>query len=276
MKSPAKLLALSAALTAMVTSAYADGVVQFGANNANYRQGQGGEFNLTVIKSGPVGGPNVIGADYDHLLNDYPTITPGNGAGSGTLVAGGFETFCLQKTEYMNFNTQFWYSTSSAAKTATVGYKDEISVGTSYLYAQFAQGTLTGYIYKLGTIAGQPSNLDTRAETAEMLQHAFWFLEDEEDYATAGGVNNIFLNQVLSLYGSFGTSTTGAKKDATGLNMGVGVINLATTAANAAAGKWDAQDQLIWPRPVPEQNATVALLGLALAGLAGFRRKFSK
>jgi len=68
------------------------------------------------------------------------------GAASGT----GIETFCLQKTEYMSFNGTFYYGVSTAARGGSTYIPDEISVGTAWLYAQFAQGLLSTYRYAPG------------------------------------------------------------------------------------------------------------------------------
>ena len=260
MKSPAKLLALVSALSVVAaTSAFADGTIQFGHDNPNYRSGSGGEFTVKVTNAG---------GDTDHIMDLYPTS--GNATkvawyNSSNVASGlGIETFCLQKTEYMNFNTTFWYSISDYAKGSTGYTPDHISRGTAYLFGLFAQGLLTDYTYAPGS---------GRAADAATLQHAIWYLEGEETLAAAGGSGvggNKFLNDVITIYGSL--TTAGYDSFA---NQGVEVLNLASSAANATAGNWDAQDQLIWPS-VPDAATTVALLGVSLLGLAGFRRKFVK
>jgi len=46
-----------------VAGAYANGVIQFGHDNANYRAGSGGEFTVKVITAG----------DPDHIMDNYAT-----------------------------------------------------------------------------------------------------------------------------------------------------------------------------------------------------------
>ena len=50
------------------------------------------------------------------------------------------------------------------------GSYDALSKGTAYLYSQFANGSLAGYIYGYGA---------TRATAAGELQEAIWWLEGE-------------------------------------------------------------------------------------------------
>lgn len=248
MKNSFKIFALIAALGALAASAVAN-TVTFGANNSNYRTGNGGEFTLT---------PGV--GDPDHLLNDYP-VGP-----SGTNINGtSFETFCIQYGEHISLGATYFTGISDAAKGPTG--TDYISVGTAWLYGQFAQGILGGYTYTPG--AG-------RATSAGILQQAIWYLEDEITLTSTQVTNNIFLTGLHGALTHYGSKAL-AQVNSNG-SQGVKVLNLATSSYNASHGIWDAQDQLIWPRVphVPDQATTIALLGLGLLGLVSFRRKVSK
>lgn len=240
MKTPAKLLALFSAFAALASLASAN-TVTFGSDNSNYRTGNGGEFTLIVN-----------GGDPDHLLTGYPI------GANGTDVTGGtsFETFCIQYGEHISLGTTYTYAISSAAKGPTG--TDEISIGTSWLYGQFAQGILGGYTYTAGA---------ARATSASILQQAIWYLEDEITLTTAQVNANVFLTGVNGAITHFGTFAA-AHADA-GPTSAVVVLNLSPVGSS----DFSAQDQLAWPHPLPDSASTITLLGLALLGIAAFRRK---
>lgn len=90
-------------------------------------------------------------------------------------VNGGFESFCLERNEFvMPPFDDITYTVNSEAVAGGLGGAekegDPLSVGTAWLYSQFAQGQLTGYNYVPG---------DSRAADARTLQEAIWWLEDE-------------------------------------------------------------------------------------------------
>lgn len=171
-------------------------------------------------------------------ISDYSVLAQGD---------GGFLTFCIEENEYFNPGGQYNYALSFGAKNggvsgATNGY-DPISNATAWLYSQFAQGILT-----VGGFSYSHANLGD-------LQNAIWFLEGE------GGVNNYLstyaLNNVVDATGNSNGS------------YGVQAINLYYTTGE------NSQDQLYYHR-VPDQGATLGLLGLGLLGLVGIRRKFAR
>jgi len=122
---------------------------------------------------------------------------------------------------------------------------DPISVGTAWLYYNFATGNLANYNYGAG-----------RAASAAALQNTIWWLEQE---AADPGAGNVFRTAVLA---QFGNSAAAAMADNNGA-YAVQVLNLTTLAGGLA------QDMLI-VTPIP---GALILLGPALLGLAGFRKR---
>ena len=128
---------------ALPTPAAADRVtVAFGP----YQAASGGEFTLT---------PNTPNNWLD--LSSYSMA-------DGTRTINSFQTFCIEKLEYIAGNTTFDAAVGPAAINGGGGAVDLdglgpstvtgdfISKGTGWLYSQFASGVLSGYDY-LGTAA---------------------------------------------------------------------------------------------------------------------------
>lgn len=163
-------------------------------------------------------------------------------------------TFCLQKTEYMNFTNKFivdsinpYTLTDPTDKGGDSQGRDWISSQTAWLYTQFTDGTLAGYAYN-GTAA-------ERAASADALQHAFWMWEGEE----AIDPSNYYYNLA---------------KKYTPANFGTGdvaVLNLKLYNPGAQNHLAEAQDQLT-RYSVPEP-ATLTLMGAGLLGIAAFRSR---
>ncbi len=216
----------------------------------------GGEFTAVVS-----GGPNYV-ANYSSQATAQVTV--------GGHTVTGFETFCVEMdrsfTPGNTYNTSVGNSIVSGPSSSTY-----VTVGTAYLYSQFAQGTLTGYTYTSG---------QTRETSADELQDAIWYLQGElpaggngstsDSLYTFSASNDPFVKLVQSLFGSNAT-----KSDVTyGNNFGVEVLNLTTGSG------WDCQynqDQLVYnPGPAPvvvPEPATFAAGAMLLAplGLSLFR-----
>jgi hypothetical protein len=177
-------------------------------------------------------------------------------------------TFCLESQVY--FQSGRIYRAEISQGTDSLAGADMISVGTAYLYEQFALGQLgilvPDFTYDIGG--------GTR------LQRMIWWLEDE-----VGGVQDPAMWSLLNL--TFGSS---ALDDY--LGSAVGVLNLTRydgeggDSLGAAHGIWR-QDQIFYRGPspgvpaahlaraVPDGGGTLALLALGLCALrcaAGLRK----
>jgi hypothetical protein len=161
-----------------------------------------------------------------------------------------FRTFCIQRTEFVDFDPAGFKITGINAH--TVAGDDYISDKTAYLYTQFRQGTLPGY---------DVSTTAARVASANALQTVFWYLEDEPSFTNFSVVSSNA--KALSFYNlAVDATTVGGVTDAW-VGMGIGnvrVMNLvwATTRNGFAAGTY-AQDQLVL---VPTPFASMAGTGL--------------
>lgn len=207
-----------------------------GSSYGPYQSGSGGEFTINVIN------PN----GWLDLSGYAPTVTSGIG------VAGTFQTFCLEGNEniggYANTYNAVVNQNAVWGNVGPVG--DPLSVGTGWLYSQFAQGTLSGYAFG-GTVA-------QRKASALNLQNTFWWLEGESGIVYNAG--NPFMLAVVTQFG-----TQAAAKVDGAWNYGVYALNLTT----ANGGR--VQDQLYYR--VPDGGTTVMLLGLALGGVSILARR---
>jgi hypothetical protein len=202
---------------------------------SGYYSGNGGEF--TLYNGAPSNG-------------SYNTKTKNIGWNES------FQTFCLETAEFINPGGTYNFSINLENKAVYGGagpLGDQISVGTSWLYSQFAKGILSGYNYVQGT---------GRAASAEELQQAIAYLEDE-----VGG--SLSTNMINLLTTKFGSNEADWKANAAIGTDGVYVLNLTTLNGDRA------QDQLYFKEtgttvPIP---AAFWLLGSGLVGLVGLRRK---
>jgi hypothetical protein len=171
---------------------------------------------------------------------------------TGTISSPSFQTFCLEKTEYINLGGSYDMSKNTAAVkggTSTMA-GDAISNATGWLYYQFATGALASYNY--GTAA-----------SAAALQNAIWFLENE------GGSNSGQAGiWITAAQGAAGTGDVGPGGYVGALGNVV-VLNLWTSTNHNASTV--AQDQLYLDPgtgSVPVPGAVVlGLIGLGLVGV---------
>jgi hypothetical protein len=121
-------------------------------------------------------GPVVVAGDSVKFA-DGPGTTGGGEFELTVNNTWAFITFCLQRTEYMDYANTFhvdsvnpYTLTDPAANGGDAMGRDNISAQTAFLYTMFRDGTLAGYSYAPG-----PS----RVSSANDLQRAFWMFEQE-------------------------------------------------------------------------------------------------
>ncbi len=171
-------------------------------------------------------------------------------AGSGGV---GFQTFCLERDEYVTLPGWYDYTIGNAAVDGGVGgpSPDPLSWGTAWLYSQFAAGSLGGYNYGAG-----------RSTSARYLQEAIWWLEHELASYTAG---NVFVAAAIA---QFGTAAA-ARADAT-----AGAYNV--YALNLTSNRGQTLNQSMLVIRVADGGLTVLMLGVGVMGCAIIRRKLAK
>jgi hypothetical protein len=201
---------------------------------------------ITVVRTSGYYDTSYGGGEF--TLKGSPWANPKHYA-AATLVAGGFQTFCLERNEFLSGQPfDGWLNTAAVAGGLAGGSPDPISIGTAWLYKQFAEGTLAGYDYTPGP---------DREASARALQEAIWMLEDELPVGP-----NPYISLVISTFGSLAS----AKADYTsvGPNYTVRAINL------YSADGTKRQDMLVY---LPDGGMTLILMGGGLLGLALIRRK---
>ena len=204
-------------------------------------------------------GPIVVGDVVN--FSDLPGNT-GGGEFKLTDISNAADwiiSFCMQKTEYMNFTNNFVvgsindYTLTDPDDKGGVNGQDPISSYTAWLYTQFTDGTLSKYDYN-----NTGNNVFASHEaSANALQHAFWGFEQEETLDQ----NNYFVQLAMN---------------STPSNFGIGdvrVLNMYLYDPTKPGGLGpEAQDQLT---RVPEPS-TLALFGVGMVGLVVRRRQRAK
>lgn len=202
-------------------------------NTALYSYGNGGEFRASG---------SVI-AGVNPTLWGYSPATAQGGVGAY------FQTFCIETSEYFSPGVAYNISLNSRAMYGgQFPNGDPISIGTAWLYSQFAAGTLVGLDALNNPVAYNYAYGPGRTLSAGALQQAIWWLEGE---AVDPGNTDAFRNAVIAQFGS----AAAAEVDANGA-YGVLVLNLWDKNTGAVA-----QDQLIL---VPEPTTVLAGLLLLL------------
>jgi hypothetical protein len=162
--------------------------------------------------------------------------------------------------------------------------EDPVSVGTGWLYSQFAQGLLKD---NLGNSYFTTGNRKTNAGE---LQNAIWWLEGEGFGSIGDQSNNKYIKAAAAALGVGSTvpapTPPGSGSGGTGLAadslnghdaawFGVYALNLGPFGTNPITS----QDQLIYQytgNQVPDGGATLLLLGLSLSGMGALQRRMRR
>lgn len=183
-------------------------------------------------------------------------VTQVNSNGSPVLGAWEFLTFCIQRTQYMDFSSVFAVqsvSTSAITDSAAnggVNGADPLDPRTAYLYTLFRSDALNGYVHD--------------NQHANELQIAFWMIEQEVKPGDGTGlwnVNNVYY-----------TMATNAVNQ--GLWSGLGNVRALNIRYRTVNGT-EAQDQLALVTPEPASLVLLAS-GLSLAAARIRRRPRSR
>ncbi len=215
----------------------------------SYSYGNGGEFRA-VGNSGPSSLDSIVN------WNAYSTSTKGTvsaaidgptwGYNSGLAGHDYFQTFCIEYNEEFTPGASYSVGVSQKAQYGSQPPNgDPISIGTAWLYSQFAAGTLGSYTYAYGS---------GRSATAGALQQAIWWLEAEPNGSDLGLSGTFLAEAQAAVGGDITRNANGA--------YGVYALNLGAPGA--------VQDQLVIV--VPEATTVIAgaLLLLPL-GASTFR-----
>lgn len=188
------------------------------------------------------------------------TITPIIGAGysASAIVSNGFQSFCISRNAGITIPGTYFYEISSSGiyQPDNLG----ISIGTAWLYSQFATGVLPNYHYNGANIIDPGQTLSERANDAYNLQLAFWTMEGQYWYGPGAGAasaaQDIAENPWLALVAqTFGGGTNGlieAMSANTPGTYNVGVLNLNVDNAGTEGGS--AQPVLVL---LPQQPACI-------------------
>jgi hypothetical protein len=246
---PIQILAGMALFHIFTSTAPANPLNQSGkANNwytaDGFQSGFGGEFYFQTV-SGPVSN-----TAYHSLAK--------NQAG----VSDSFQSFCLEWNEWLG-GAGVSYTVNDQAMLGGVSNQhgagsqggDPLSLGTTWLYSQFAQGVLANYF----TAAD-------RTTMAGFLQNAIWAMEDEISDPAAG--SNPFFDAAAVEFGGYAA----AQADAASGQYGVWVLNNTKVHNDSVVKK---QDMIYYAGVIPslagfavsDGGSTAILLGLGLSGL---------
>ncbi|MDD4942420.1 PEP-CTERM sorting domain-containing protein [Rhodoferax sp.] len=181
-------------------------------------------------------------------------LNSGSGPFNGSVVSGAstgasFESFCLEKLEYMNIGQNLYVQGVTFATTNASGTypttSDPLSYQTAWLFTQYSNGAYN-------------ANANVKTD----MQNAFWHLEDEVALSALSSTAQSYVaaanTAVTNGYASYGNAR---------------VLNLYKDASYSM----HSQDQLVMLAPVPEpETYAMMLAGLGLMGAVARRRQTKK
>ena len=112
---------------------------------------------------------------YDSTGGEF-TLNPNQELIDMTGETGPFQSFCLERREYVSIGSTYDVAVATDAFVGGGGFPrsprggDPLDPMTAYLYTQFRAGTLAGYHYDPGFV---------RAASARALQQVIWYIEEE-------------------------------------------------------------------------------------------------
>lgn len=195
----------------------------------------------------------------DLIQVDWGSVHSGNGGefritGPYPTPTYAFESFCVEKDEFVNIGGQYTVASISNAADrggANTNSGDPLDDKTAWLYWMFRTN---------------PSGLgyNNDVESAGALQNVIWYIEEEITSLPSGKASG-WHNAATAATATAGGGWTNSGR--------VAVVNLVDTGYSPNdPGNYYKQDQLMLV-PVPEPGILL-LLGLGLIGVAGIRRKF--
>ena len=201
--------------------------------------------------------PGIGGGEFTAVTQTGPSYI--NNYAADATYSGGFETFCLETGVDFTPGTTYYYSLGNVTQPVPVtgtGSATPLSAGAAWLYSEFAKGTLSGFDYTYGS---------TRQGDDNLLQSAIWAFQGQS-YGSYpyGGAGNTYYDEAVTALGG----VTAATANYTGTSVEILQMWTGTDMSSGEA----AQNQLVL---VPDGGLTVALLGFALVGLQGLRRKLA-
>jgi hypothetical protein len=217
---------------------------------SNYSYSDGGEFN--AVPDAALLSVNPALAGYAPATADLTTGNPN------------FQTFCIETGEYFYPGTTYNVTISDEIMYdgGLFPSGSPITMGTAWLYSQFAAGTLSGYDYTEGS---------GRTATAGDLQQAIWYLQGEETSLVNGGSGA----DGTAFYNAAETVLGGTINNAANGAYGVVALNLWVPNPDGSNGA-GAQDQLmVVPDPsavVPVPEPSAASFGLLLLLPLGMKK----